>query len=209
MEWSEIVKNKDSMVRPWYNKQFVIAEIKRIATERHDYEESEIDSVLSGFDGSVVVGRVIKTDDLEANMMFGLNDCGVYLDDQGLFDYILHAHLRDLVDYGAIFPGDMESVTALYYDDVSEKELHNVLSYIIGESLSDPNVPAVDKISTKVCKDHLENAMGLSNMKRTKKVKFGLIDIREFSNDAGSEATLLSYNGRIINSYTFTSSDYE
>ena len=207
MEWSEVVANKDSMIRPLFNKQWVLSEIKKLALAGGDYEDDEIDDVLSEFDGSLVIGRPVDDGD-EAIMMFGLLMID-YLDDQGFLDYLLYDIYKPLIDSGVLFPGTMESVAELSYDDVPKKEVHEVLTYILGESLSDPSVPAKDKISTKDCKEHLVNTWNLNNMKRTKKVKFGLIEVREFENENGEDATILSYKGRIICSYPHTTQDYE
>lgn len=209
MEWSEIVANKDSMIRPLYSKNWVLNEIKKLMVAGDDYDIDDVDPVMSEFDGNLVIGRPIGEDDDESIMMFGLLSCGVYLDDQGLLDYVLHEQFKPLIDYGVFLPGTMESVAEISFDDAPKKEVLNVLSYVIGESLSDPAVQSKDKISTKDCKEHLLNTWNFNSMKRTKKVKFGLIEVREFENDNGEEATILSYNGRIICSYPHTSQDYE
>lgn len=208
MEWSEVVANKDSMIIPLYNKQWVLSEIKKYMVACGDYEAEDADDVLSEFDGNLVIGRPVSDDEDESIMMFGLLSAGEYLDDQGLLDYLLYEHFKPLILH-VLTPGTMESVAEISYCDVPKKEAHEVLSYVIGESLSDPSVPAKDKISTKDCKEHLVNTWNFSNMKRTKKVKFGLIEVREFENDDGDEATILSYKGRIICSYPHTTQDYE
>lgn len=208
MEWSEVVANKDSMIRPLYNKQWVLNEIKKLMVAGGDYEPEDADAVLTEYDGNLVIGRPVNDGDEEAIMMFGLLSAGEYLDDQGLLDYLLYEHFKPLIS-SVLLPGTMESVAELSYDEAPKKEVHEVLSYVIGESLSDPAIPAKNKISTKDCKEHLVNTWNFSNMKRTKKVKFGLIEVREFENDDGDEATILSYKGRIICSYPHTTSDYE
>lgn len=208
MKWSEVLANKDSMIRPLYNKEWVLNEIKKNMVESGFYKLENVDVILSDYDGSIVIGRPIDDGGDEAVMMFGLLSDG-YLDDQGLLDCVLYDIFKPLIDHDIFFPGTMESVAELAYNEVSKKEILEVLSYVIGESLSNPDVPAKDKISTKDCKEHLVSTWNFSNMKRTKKVKFGLIEVREFENDDGDEATILSYKGRIINSYPHTTSDYE
>lgn len=207
MEWSEVVANKDSMIRPLYNKRWVLSEIRKHALACGDYEDDEFDDAVVFYDGSLVVGRPVD-DDGESIMMFGLLSEG-YLDDRGLLDFILDEQFAPLINFGSFFPGTMESVAEISYDDAPKKEVLEVLSYVIGESLSDPSVPAKDKISTKDCKEHLVNTWSLNNMKRTKKVKFGLIEVREFENENGEDATILSYKGRIICSYPHRTQDYE
>lgn len=206
--WHDVVENKDSMIRPLYDKRWVLNEVGRIMVDSGDYESDEIDEELSDCDGSIIVGRILDTDDDEANMMFGFMS-ERYLDDCGHLDYLLYEMFKPLTNLNVFEPGDMESVAGLYFDEVSKKEVLEVLTYIIGESLSDPAITAKDKISTQDCKEHLVNTWNLARMKRTKKVKIGLIEVREFENDDGDEATILSYNGRIINSYPLTCSDYE
>lgn len=208
MEWSEVVANKDSMIRPLYNKRWVLSEIRKLSLACGDYEDDEFDEAIVDYDGSLVIGRPIDDGGDESIMMFGLLSEG-YLDDRGLLDFILDEQFTPLINFGSFFPGTMESVAELSYDDAPKKEVHEVLSYVIGESLSDPSIPAKDKISTKDCKEHLLSTWNFSEMKRTKKVKFGLIEVREFENDDGDEATILSYKGRIINSYPHTTKDYE
>lgn len=208
MQWSEVLADKDSMIRPLYNKAWILNEIKKHMVASGDYDIDDVEPVLSSYDGSIIIGRPIDDGDDESVMMFGLLDCE-YLDDQGFLDYVLYDIFKPLIDHGVFLPGTMESVAELSYDDAPKKEVHEVLSYVIGESLSDPSIPAKDKISTKDCKEHLLSTWDFSDMKRTKKVKFGLIDVREFENDDGDEATILSYKGRIINSYPHTTADYE
>lgn len=209
MEWNEIVANKDSMIRPLYNKEWLLSELKKIMVSSGDYDPLEADIVISEYDGDLVISSPVHGSDDNDIMMFGLLSSDEYLDDLGLLDYLLFYQFEPLVDYGAFSPGDMESVAGLYFDDVSKKELYSVLSYVIGESLSDPSVEQVQKIETKDCKKHIEDKFNFKNMKRTKKTKFGLIDVRVFENDDSEVCTILTYNGRIICSCPAAASDYE
>ena len=209
MEWSEVVANKDSMIRPLYNKEWVLSEIKKLITADGNFDPEDADAVLTEYDGNLVIGRLVNGGDEEDIMMFGLLSAGAYLDDQGLLEYLLYEQFKPLIDFGVFLPLPMESAAKLGYDEVQKKEVHEVLSYVIGESLSDPAVPAKDNISTKDCKEHLVNTWELNNMKRTNKVKFGLIEVHEFENDNGEDATILSYKGRIICSYPCTTQDDE
>ena len=212
MEWSEVVANKDSMIRPLYNKQWVLSTVRASLKESYgEGNDEEVDSLLDTYyDGSVVVGTPIcDTWDEQRSMMFGLQS-EEYLCSQSVLDEVLREMFSPLIELNIFEVGLMESVVGVNLDQgVSEKEIWNVLSYVIGESLTDPSIPSKAKISTADCKAHIKEKFSYDKMKRTNKKKMGLIEFRSFSNEDGDECTVLSYNGRIICSYPFTSSDYE
>lgn len=210
MNWNEIKQKQLKLSMPLYDiewsKEYVINKIKKedeCYQSKSDYNEyfANICKRIHEFTG-FVIGK-IEREDWYPSFALGFKEkCG-YLDDGSYIEYLTNDLFKPLIDAELFDPRLMESYAGVVPGEVSEKELLDVVSTVLGNSLSDPKVPKSD-INTAFLKTYLNSlySCGEKNIKRKSKSKLGKLNIREFL-CGERESTVIDYEGRVICEYSF------
>lgn len=210
MNWEKIKEEQIKIVMPLYDiewsKKYVINKIKEeneCYKYKPDYKKYLEDTlkIIQKFKG-FIIGK-IEREDCYPSFALGFKEEDGYLDDGSYIEYLTYDLFKPLIDVELFDPRLMESYAGVVPGEVSEKDLLDVVSTVLGNSLSDPKIPKSD-INTAFLKTHLNSLYlcGEKNIKRKSKSKLGKLNIREFL-CGEKESTIIDYEGRIICEYSF------
>lgn len=198
MNWKQIKEEQLSITLPLYDIEWVK---KYLKDNDLDQDEYYLDTI-NGYQ-SIILGEAEYDDDFPA-FMFGFLTKENCLDSSEVMATIGDILFKPLKNNDLCDPHHLEGYCAVFPDEeVSEKQLIEVVSIVLGKSLSNPE-HKVNKIDTLFLKDHLSKIFSVEPhlLKRKRKFKLGKITFRTFSHtENNSNYTLADYEGRIISCY--------
>jgi len=198
MNWKQIKEKQLNITLPLYDIEWVKKYVKE---NDPDFDEYEIETINDY--QSIILGELEYEDDCPA-FMFGFLTNGKYLDSSHNMGLIAEVLFKPLTDNDLFDPYHLEGYcAALPNDEISEKQLIEVVSIVLGKSLSNPE-HQINKIDTAFLKKHLSDTFSVEPhlLKRKRKFKLGKITFRTFSHEENNTRyTIADYEGLIISCY--------